>query len=512
MLKALAKTCLAATMAFGGLAASGAAVMAQDKPGGIITVATIGEPNTLDPMAATGDLLGMVTQHFLETLYTFDKEWNVTPLLAADMPEISDDGKTVTIPLREGIKFHNGKTMTADDVVASLERWLKIASRGKLVADKVEKVEAMDANTVKISLSAPFGPLPALLAFNNSAAVVLPKETLAEPLTEFIGTGPFMLKERRPDQYIQLVSFPDYKPLDGEADGFGGRREALLDEVRFVPVPDANTRVEGAVAGQYDFAELLPVESYDRLTGQTEPMLTESFGWPMFIMNTKQGVMTDQDMRKAVQALQNSDDLMLAAFGEERFFKVDGAMYPEGYVWRNEAGVEAYNQGDVEKAKSLAEKAGYKGEPIRILTSRQYEFHYKMAQVLDAYLKSAGLNSQLDVVDWATLVQRRADPALWDIFITHSPFLPDPALIAPLPASYPGWWSTPEKEKLLTALNTETDLAKRQTIWSDIQGLIYEQAPFYKVGDFAALAAKSPKVKGFEASPWPYFWNVSISK
>ncbi|UIJ74266.1 ABC transporter substrate-binding protein [Aurantimonas sp. HBX-1] len=499
-------------MAFGGLVTSGAAAMAQDEPGGIITVATIGEPNTLDPMAATGDLLGMVTQHFLETLYTFDKEWNVTPLLAADLPEISNDGKTVTIPLRQGIKFHNGKTMTADDVVASLERWLKIASRGQLVADKVEKVEATDANTVTISLSAPFGPLPALLAFNNSAAVILPKETLAEPLTEFIGTGPFMLKERRPDQYIQLVRFEDYQPLEGEADGFGGRREALLDEVRFVPVPDANTRVEGAVAGQYDYAELLPVESYDRLTGQTEPMLTESFGWPMFIMNTKQGVMTDQTMRKAVQALQNSDDLMLAAFGEERFFKVDGALYPEGYVWRNETGVEAYNQGDVEKAKSLAEQAGYDGEPIRILTSRQYEFHYKMAQVLDAYLKSAGLNSQLDVVDWATLVQRRADPALWDIFITHSPFLPDPALIAPLPASYPGWWSTPEKEELLTALNTETDLAKRQEIWSDIQGLIYEQAPFYKVGDFAALAAKSPKVEGFEASPWPYFWNVSIAK
>ncbi|WP_425483301.1 ABC transporter substrate-binding protein [Aurantimonas aggregata] len=512
MLKALARNCLAATMALTGLVTSGASAVAQDEPGGIITVATIGEPNTLDPMAATGDLLGMVTQHFLETLYTFDKEWNVTPLLAADLPEISDDGKTVTIALREGIKFHNGKTMTADDVVASLERWFKIASRGQLVADKVEKIEATDASTVTISLSAPFGPLPALLAFNNSAAVILPKETLAEPLTEFVGTGPFMLKERRPDQYIQLVRFADYQPLEGEPDGFGGRREALLEEVRFVPVPDANTRVEGAVAGQYDYAELLPVESFDRLTGQTEPMLTESFGWPMFIMNTKQGVMTDQNLRKAVQALQNSDDLMLAAFGEERFFKVDGALYPEGYVWRNETGVEAYNQGDVEKAKSLAEQAGYDGEPIRILTSRQYEFHYKMAQVLDAYLKSAGLNSQLDVVDWATLVQRRADPALWDIFITHSPFLPDPALIAPLPASYPGWWSTPEKEELLTALNTETDLAKRQAIWADIQGLIYEQAPFYKVGDFAALAAKSPKVEGFEASPWPYFWNVSLAK
>ena len=104
--------------------------------------------------------------------------------------------------------------------------------------------------------------------------------------------------------------------------------------------------------------------------------------------------------------------------------------------------VDTIAEKQAEKAKALAQEAGYNGSPIRILTSRQYEFHYKMAQVAAEYLKLAGFTVDLGVYDWATLVQRRAEPGLWDIFITHSPFLPDPTLIAPLPASYPGWWAT----------------------------------------------------------------------
>jgi peptide/nickel transport system substrate-binding protein len=87
-------------------------LLAQDK-GGVINVATIGEPPTLDPMTSTADLVGIVTQHIFETLYTFDKSWNVTPLLAESLPQISADGKTYTIKLRTGIKFHDNTDMTS---------------------------------------------------------------------------------------------------------------------------------------------------------------------------------------------------------------------------------------------------------------------------------------------------------------------------------------------------------------------------------------------------------------
>ncbi len=167
---------------------------------------------------------------------------------------------------------------------------------------------------------------------------------------------------------------------------------------------------------------------------------------------------------------------------------------------------------DPDKAKALLKKANYNGAPLRILTSRQYEFHYKMAQVAAEYLKQAGFAVDLQVVDWATLTQRRSDPALWDIYITHSPFLPEPALIGQLSESSPGWWSTPARKKAVDAFNTESDPQKRPALWAEVQKVIYDETPSIKIGDFNALSAQSPKLEGVVPAPWPYFWNVSVKE
>ena len=98
--------------------------------------------------------------------------------------------------------------------------------------------------------------------------------------------------------------------------------------------------------------------------------------------------------------------------------------------------------------------ARYKGTPIKILTSQQYDFHYRIALVMAENLKAAGFKVDMQVVDWATLIQRRNDPALWDIYITHSAVLPEPTLTPPqLGDGAPGWWSSPAKEAALAAFN-----------------------------------------------------------
>ncbi|WP_295812509.1 ABC transporter substrate-binding protein [uncultured Nitratireductor sp.] len=487
-------------------------VVAQEK-GGVVDIATIGEPPTLDAMASSTDIVGMISQHIFETLFTFDADWNVAPLLAETLPQISDDGRVYTIPIRDNVIFHDESPMTATDVIASLNRWLEVASRGKQVAGDVESIEALDEKTVRITLKEPYAPLLSLLAFNNSAAIILPEEKIANPLTDYVGTGPYKLKEHKPDQYIQLVRFDDYASRTDDASGFGGARQSYLDEIRFVPVPDINTRTEGAIAGQFDFVDTLPVESFERLkSGKSEPVLLEHFGWPIFVMNTKEGLLSDMRVRQAVQAALNTEDMLAAAFGDTKFYAVDGPMYPESYAWRTDVGIELYNQADAEKAKELLAAANYDGKPLRILTSRQYEFHYKMALVAQAYLQQAGFKVDMQVVDWATLVQRNKKPELWEIFITHSPFLPEPALNFILSKSAGGWWDTPEKEAALNAFTSTSDLAERQANWEKLQALIFEQAPIVKIGDFASLSAKSPNLEGFRPSPWPAFWNVSLSE
>ncbi len=267
-------------------------------------------------------------------------------------------------------------------------------------------------------------------------------------MTEFVGTGPYRLKERKPDQYIQLERFDGYKSAEGETSGYGGERHRYVDEIRFVPVPDANTRVEAAISGQYDYVDSIPVESYERVKASeaSEPVMLQSFGWPVFVLNSGHGITGNKELRRAIQQALGEEDMMAAAFGSTDFYAIDGSLYPESFTWATQAGVEGrYNVADAAKAGELLKAAGYKDEPLRILTSRQYEFHYKMAQVAAEYLKMAGFKVDLQVVDWATLTQRRADPKLWDIYITHSPFLPEPSLIGMMSTSAPATGTRPSE-------------------------------------------------------------------
>src|SRR5437660_8161769 len=254
--RAVLALAVAAAIAF----ASGSALAAPPK-GGAANLAMIGEPQTLDPMASTADLVSTIMQHVYEPLYTFDGNWNVAPMLAEGMPAISKDGLVYTIPLRKGVKFHNGKEMTSDDVVASLKRWMDMAPRGKAVAKEVKSLEPMGPNTVVITLNRPYAPLLAHFALPSGFAVIMAKYSIANPLTQFVGTGPYMFKERRPDQYVQMMRFDGYSSRQEPASGYAGKREGLLDELRFIPVPNANTRVEGMLSGRYQFADLLLVES-----------------------------------------------------------------------------------------------------------------------------------------------------------------------------------------------------------------------------------------------------------
>ena len=119
----------------------------------VINVAIVGEPSTLDPMISTQDVVSIVTQHFVETLYTFDSAWNIVPLLATSMPEISEDGLVYRIELREGITFHDGTGMDSADAVASLNRWLDVSSRGGSIADKVAEIVATGDYGIEIRMN-----------------------------------------------------------------------------------------------------------------------------------------------------------------------------------------------------------------------------------------------------------------------------------------------------------------------------------------------------------------------
>lgn len=136
---------------------------------------------------------------------------------------------------------------------------------------------------------------------------------------------------------------------------------------------------------------------------------------------------------------------------------------------------------------------------------------FKVAQVADEQLKEAGFKTDVQVMDWATLVQRRTHPDAWEMFTSYHTFVPEPSLITILNPDYPGWWNTPEKQAALGAFNRETDPAKRVALWGKIQALLYAQSPTLVTGQFHSLAAISNKLSGYVEMPWSAFWNVTLT-
>jgi len=500
------------------LAASAFAAAAVAQAGDTLRYATVGEPPSLDQHVVTSDLGTTIAHHVFEGLYTFDANSAPVPLLA-ESETISDDGKTIVIALRDGVTFHNGDAMSSADVVASLSRWGEFGSRGPLLFENVDSVEATGPLEVTLNLNAPFGPWKNLLAFINGGAAIYPESVMEgatkEPIepANYIGTGPYRFSDWRPNRYVELVRFDDYASPEGAADGYGGERKALFEKLHFIPVPDIGTRVAGLQAGDYDYAESIQGDLFEELDANPD-VVTVLNGGPIFglvFMNSKNGpLMENMKLRQAIQMALDKTPALQVAIGPEKLWRANGSFEPEGNVWYTESGAEHYSQGDTEGARVLAEEAGYAGEPIKFMVSTNYGFHYDKAVVYTKQLAEAGFNIDLQVYDWATLIEKRAQPDQWDLFFTHHGFVPDPILLSVMNDEYPGWWATSEKAELKAKFTESADPDERLAIWADLQALIYEQVPTMKTGDIFTYNIASPKLTGLESTTliWPSFWNV----
>jgi peptide/nickel transport system substrate-binding protein len=492
--------------------------VAQEKPrmGGIIKVATIGEPPTLDLQATTTVLTYEIMWHVYEPLFTHDRGWMPVPHLA-ESHAVSDRGLRHTLTLRKGVKFHNGKEMTAADVVPSLKRWGTVASVGKVIWSNVESIEARDPYTVVLHLKQPSGSL--IYGLSEPSAVILTKEVAegAGPnqIKEFIGTGPYRFVEHRPDRHIKLARFKDYSPRAEAPSGFSGKRTAWLDELHFLPVSDTAVRLAGVQSGEYHHAMFIKQDAYERIKSQPdlESRIVKPRGWALLSLNHKAGLMTSKPLRQAVQAGLDMEPIMAAGFGHKDFYSLGPALFFAEQAWHSTAGGTPYNQRDKEKARRLMKEAGYARQPVRLITTQEYEFMYKTGLVAKQQLEELGFAIDLQVVDWATLNHRVQKPELWEMYTTGYPLNPDPALHVAFRCSFQGWWCNEEKERLVSELRQESDIKKRKALVERIQTIFYEDVGQVKLGDYNTLDVARRDLRGdFRTAPRLYFWNSWLAR
>jgi peptide/nickel transport system substrate-binding protein len=491
---------------------------AAPRRGGTLRVAEIGEPLTLDTVATTATLTSSITQAIFEELFAFDVNWQVQPFLV-DSYTRSKDGRTYTFVLRKSVPFHNGKEMTAEDVVASLNRWGKASPRGSAVYKGVESVTASDKYTVVMKLKEPFAPLLAFLALPNGAAAIMPKEIIEAtgtgPLKQYIGTGPYRFAEWVPDRHVKLARFDKYAARSEAPSGAAGRREAIADEIFFYPVSQVATRAAGVQSGDYDVADATPnQDAYSQF--KKDPRVVVGLIKPgdflTFFFNKKQGLMTNEKLRQAVLIALDMQPIMKATFGDPELFSLGPSIYPQGTPWYTTAGAEMYNVHDAARAKQLMKEAGYNGEPVRWLTTQQYDYMFKSTVVAAAQLQHVGFKVDMQVLEWAGVLDHRAKPADYDLFTTSHGFVADPALITVFTPTYPGWWDSPEKNRLFDEFNQAADLGARVRIWEKLHALVYKQAPLVRPGEYYTLVMRAKALQGFNPSYFMILWNVQPAK
>jgi peptide/nickel transport system substrate-binding protein len=492
------------------------------RKGGILRIGVVGEPPALDAHWTTAVITANMTSHMYEGLYALDENRRPIPMLAESLPTVSADGLVYSFKLRRGIKFHNGKEMTADDVVASLKRWGQWSVYGKVLFAQVADLRVADRYALEMKLKEKSAIVMISLAVQNNFGAIYPKEIAEkfkpeEKATEFIGTGPFKFAEWKPDQYIRMVRFDDYQPRPGKPNGFGGAKTAYLDELRWIPVPEVATRVAQMETGELDFAEQLTIDAYDRLVQnpKVRPIIVKPHFWLVAVFNKKEGLMTNQKLRQAWQAALDMEPIMrTVAGGRPEFYRLDASLIPQEMVgWHVRVPGLPYNERDRAKARRLLQEAGYQGQPIRFMTTLEYKWMYDFALVTKQQLEDVGFVIDLHVVDWATLVKRRNNAKEYDVFTTGTGLFYDPTHVDFLTPHWPGWTSDEEILKLQAQLARETDPKKRYELWGQQHRVFYEKVPVIRYGDLFGLHAMRAPVKGVnEKLEWIRFHNVWLEQ
>lgn len=487
-----------------------------------IRVAVNAQPDSYDISRTTATISRtMMLGNVFEMLVSFDADYKVHPELAEKI-DVNSDYTEYTYHLRKGVKFHNNQEMKADDVVASMNRWVEGNSQVQAATGGSHFIK-VDDYTVRISMPKPSMMLNDMIAGINPAPIIIPKSVIdhADPkthmITEYIGTGPYMVDEIKPDNYIRLKKFDQYQPY-GEKEkisGWNGYKEAKTASVEFDFVMDPSTRVSGLQSGEYDMAVRLPIDQYSLFKENKDfNVMKEDVGDIFLDYNKKEGIAVNPKFRQAVNAVLNSDDILTAAVADKEFYRLTSSyvQMPKN-MWYSETGNDWYNQHNADHAKELLKEANYQGEPFRILVSSSYQEFYNSAVVIKQELNNIGVNADLIVVDWGTFLGTRRDSSKYDAFITGVPIAVVPNQILYLSSTWDGWSNDPHLQDTLKQISESTDQKEAAALWNSLQKYCWEEyLPISKFGDYYTLDASSSKVQGMDFFEGPHMWNLTVEE
>lgn len=497
-------------------------------------------PASLDPIATPSFATRTASTAVFETLYGTDAHINPTPQMVEQF-RIDDAGKTWVFQLRAGLLFHDGTRVTARDCVGSLRRWMRRDRVGHALGSRLDVIEALSEDTLRLRLARPLLHVPLMLAKSQMSPPVIMPERFANtsneiPVDGVIGSGPFRLANLawHPGDNLDLLRFERYAPRPEASSFTGGGRVAILDRVLWRTPDDP---VQALRDGAADWVEWVAPE----LAGGTSGDPNISFGrldevgyYAMLRLNTSRGPTANQRVRQAILAGVDQTAVMAGVFGDDTSrFRAPIGLFPPASEFVSVAGNDRIGGTKSPRAiKAMLNDAGYRGEPIVILNPVDDMIHTRMTAAAIDELNEIGLTVEERKLDrrafdaWRTRdAARDAGTSLagdnagaapeWSALCDSVPCADhyDPLAISagPAPAGglWPGWPDDPAAARLRDAWIDAGDLTSQRAIAAQLQVQVFTTAAFVPLGQWFPTAAWRNTVTGLQKGSFPVFWDVT---
>jgi len=484
----------------------------------------------LDPGYTTANVTRAHAALVFDTLFAVDDTLKPRPQMA-EGHTVSEDGRTVTIRLREGLRFHDGTPVLAADCAASMRRWGTVDALGQITAAVVDAWDAADDRTLLVRLKQPFPfLLDAMSSPTGNAPIILPARLATSAPgrqgLEMIGSGPyrFLADEFNAGSRASYAKFDAYVPRAETPVWNSGGKRAWFDRIEWLGMPDPATAAAALQAGEVDWweqalADLVPTlrRNKDIALDRADPT-----GYLAIMrFNALQPPFDKPLMRRAMLHAVNQADYMAAITGgDDDAFRICHSLFPCGTPYGNPASPDPISEPpNLDRARAMIREAGYAGEKIVIINPTDFPSISPLGQITYDTMRKLGLNAELVETDWGSVLARRnnrgpADAGGWSVFHTWNSggSLFDPVRNTTIRGQgergLAGWYASPAMETLVQTWLVAPAAGDRVRIAADMENLASVDAPTVPLGQFYISTAYRRSLTGIKPSPTPVPWGV----
>jgi len=486
---------------------------------------------TLDPHLSTAQIVRTHGFMVFDTLLGMDADYKPQPQMADY--QVSDDGLTYTFTLRDGLKWHDGSPVTAEDCVASLKRWAENDPAGRKMMEYMASIEPASDKVLVLTLARPFGHVLDLLAKPSPVPPFMMPKRLAETpageqVTEMVGSGPFkfVAEEYRPGDQAVYVKNPDYRPRTEPASWTAGGKVVNVDKVVWKAMPDMQTSINALQSGDVDLIEQVTIDLLPLLQMNDEVKygVINSLGSQVTgRFNHRLPPFDNAEVRRAAIYALDQEQLMQTAVGDPEYYTLCASNYGCEVPLASDAGSE-YLTGSAEermgKAQEILKASGYAGTPVLMMQPTDLTILSTQPIVAAERLREAGFTVEVASMDWATLQSRKNgwQPVAeggWNMLFPYWGVtgIWNPLVHALLDGSssdnaWSGWPVSPEIEGLREQYLVAADLNEQKRIAAEIQQIAYDQGFYYNAGEFQSVAAWRDGITELQPGPITLFWGV----